>query len=54
MLHEKKLREQDVIPLEKGRLREGLVTMFLYLKGGYKKDEDFFFTRNHMGKTWVM
>ena len=41
------------LPYEE-RLREfkgDLITMFQYLKGGFKEDGDFLFTRSHMEKT---
>jgi len=32
------------------KLRRDLITMFQYLKGGYKEDEDSLFTRSHVEK----
>jgi len=46
-----RLRELGLFSLEKRRLREDLVTVFQYLKGGYKEDGDSLFTRSHMEKT---
>ena len=37
--------------MEKRRLRGGLITVFQYLKGGYKEDGGSLFTRSHMEKT---
>ncbi|GAB0186012.1 hypothetical protein GRJ2_001066500 [Grus japonensis] len=48
--YEERLRELGLFSLEEG-LREDLITMFQYLKGGYKEEGDSLFTRSHMEKT---
>jgi len=37
--------------LEKRRFRGHFITIFQYLKSGYKEDGDTYFTRSHMEKT---
>ncbi|KAK4833053.1 hypothetical protein QYF61_027555, partial [Mycteria americana] len=46
-----RLKELGVFYLEKRRLRWDLITVVQYLKGSYKEDRGFLFTRSHMEKT---
>ena len=48
--YKERLREYGLFSLEKRRLRGDLITMFQYLKCGYK-DVDSLFTSSHMQKT---
>jgi len=47
---DERLRELDSFTLEKRRLRGDPITIFQYLKGGYKEEGDSFFTRSHTEK----
>ncbi|PKU49449.1 hypothetical protein llap_314 [Limosa lapponica baueri] len=51
LLYWGRLRELGLFSFERRRLREDIITMFQYLKGGYKEDGDSLFTRGHMEKT---
>lgn len=43
--YEKRLRELELLNLEKRKLWGDFIASFQYLNGGYKKDEDRFFSR---------
>jgi len=49
--YEERLRKLGLFSLEKRRLRVDLITMFQYLKNGYKEDGDSLLTRSHTEKT---
>jgi len=46
-----KLKELGLFSLEKRRLRAGPRIVFQCLKGGYREDREYLFTRSHMEKT---
>jgi len=48
--YKERLRNLGLFSLEKRRLMGDFITMFHFLKDGYKEDTDSFFTRNHMEK----
>jgi len=48
--HEEKLGELGLFGMPKRMLRGDLLTMFQYLKGGYKEEKDSLFTRGHIEK----
>ena len=48
---EERLKELGLFFLEKRRLGGDLITVFQYLKGGYKDHGGSLITRNHMEKT---
>ncbi|KAK4810814.1 LOW QUALITY PROTEIN: hypothetical protein QYF61_008786 [Mycteria americana] len=50
-IQDERLKEIGLFSLEKRRLRGDLITVFWYLKGSYKEDGGFLFTRSHMEKT---
>jgi len=48
--YEERLGEMGLFSFEKRKLRGDIITMFHYLKSGYKEDGGSLFTRSHMEK----
>ena len=51
--YEKSLRELDLVSLEKRRLWGDLIVTFQYLKGAYKREKEWLFTRVDSDRTRV-
>ena len=49
--YEERLREPGLFSLEKRRLREDLIVAFQYLKGAYKQEGEWLFTRKDSDRT---